>query len=465
MRKATLEILMTVFSLAIICSWVDSALADFTISEPRNLGPSINTSASEGTPCVSKDGLALYFTSNRFGGSGMHDLWVTRRNSIDDAWSAPTNLGSNVNSGSMDYFPSISDNELEIYFYSARSGGGDIWKSTRPSLTSPWTNAVKLANPISTSSDEVSPHISADGLSLYFASNRPGGRGDYDIYVCTRGEVGQPWSAPVGLDSSINTSALEVAPTMTSDGLALFFHSTRSGGHGSYDLYVSFRQTVNDAWSEAVNVGSPVNTSYSELGPSITGNGRLLYFSDHYFQPPRPGGYGVDDLWEVSFEPVVDFNGDKKIDFKDFCALGQSWGKDNPLVDIGPTPFGDSVINIQDVIALAGSWLWRATEEAWGPSPEDGATGVVAVTQVTLSWKLGEALDTEGCTVGYILYFGADKDSLTEYDTVGQTSCDVGGRFTPSTTYYWRIDTKRQFNRPPFGTVITAGNVWSFTTE
>ena len=102
-------------------------------------------------------------------------------------------------------------------------------------------------------------------------------------------------------------------------------------------------------------------------------------------------------------------------------------------------------------------------EEAWGPSPEDGATSAIYDPYIALSWRLG-GLDTDGYTVSYVVNFGPDEDALSELDTVEATNYDVSGRFAPMTTYYWRIDTKRKLNRPPFNTTTTPGNIWRFTT-
>ena len=107
----------------------DSARADFIFGSPSNPGPPVNTSGSDGTPCISPDGLSLYYTSNRTGGSGSHDLWVAKRITKESSWSPPTNLGPKVNSSSLNYFPCISADGLSLYFYSARAGGrggGDL---------------------------------------------------------------------------------------------------------------------------------------------------------------------------------------------------------------------------------------------------------------------------------------------------------------------------------------------------
>ena len=340
----------------VMCIFVEVANADFTFGEPTNLGPPVNTSASDGTPCISSDGLSLYFTSNRPGGSGGHDLWVVSRNSKNDAWSSPTNLGQKVNSPSLDYFPSISADGLSLFFYSARGGGrgqGDIWVATRSSVTSSWNNATNLGSAINSPQDEASPHISSDGLSLIFASNRPGGRGNYDLYISKRPTLNSPWSAASNFGSPINSSHLDVAPSLSSDELSLFFHSIRPGGYGNYDLYFSQRKSLDSEWSAPLNIGSPVNSSYSELGPSLSRDGCTLYWSDHYINPPRPGGLGIDDLWQVSISPVVDLNDDGIVDSADVSIMIDHWGEDYSLCDIGPTPIGDGVVDVEDLKVLS----------------------------------------------------------------------------------------------------------------
>ena len=168
--------------------------ADFVFGEPTNLGPTVNSAYSDRDPSISADGLQLYFTdwSNpRPGGYGSTDIWVTTRPTKDDPWGTPVNLGSTVNS----------------------------------------------------SYDDLTPSISADGLSLYFGSDRPGGYGDRDIWVTTRTTTGDPWGEPVNLGPIVNSSGADRGPSISADGLSLFLHSERSGGVGGQDIWVTTRTT------------------------------------------------------------------------------------------------------------------------------------------------------------------------------------------------------------------------------
>src|SRR5512136_71696 len=102
-------------------------------------------------------------------------------------------------------------------------------------------------------------------------------------------------------------------------------------------MSVSRRPTVQGSWGAPVNLGPRVNGSYADHGPRVSPDGRTLYFGSL----DRPGGYGGWDIWQAPILPVVDFNGDEKVDIQDLVRLIESWGKDEPSVDIGPMPWGD----------------------------------------------------------------------------------------------------------------------------
>ncbi len=136
MKKTISLVLVLALGLA-----ADVANADFTFGGPTNMGPTVNTSSDDMHPTVSADGLSLIFNSWRTGGSGGADLWVTRRPTVSDPWDTTVNLGALVNSGAEDRAPSISADGLELYFHSNRPGGhgsDDIWMTTRPTTSDSW---------------------------------------------------------------------------------------------------------------------------------------------------------------------------------------------------------------------------------------------------------------------------------------------------------------------------------------
>ncbi len=331
------------------------AKADFTFGTPTNLGPTVNSSASDGSPHISPDGLSFYFQSGRPGGSGGGDLWVTTRETPDDNWGTPMNLGPTVNSSADDWAPSLSPDRLELFFTSKRPGGpggfSDIWLTTRATQEDDWGRPEPLGPNVNTSDFDGHPSISSDGLELFFCtwtgSVRPGS-GCSDVWVTSRPSLFDPWAEPVNLGETVNSSAFEGEQDISADGLCLFFSGDRPGGSGGWDIWVTRRATKNDPWGNPVNLGPKVNSSDTDAMADISDDGSVLFFVSD-----RSGGYGDFDIWQVSIEPVVDLNGDGIVDFADMCIIFDHWGTDESLCDIGPMPWGDGIVDVHDLIVLA----------------------------------------------------------------------------------------------------------------
>jgi hypothetical protein len=155
-----------------------------------------------------------------------------------------------------------------------------------------------------------------------------------------------------------------------------------------------------------MNLGPVINSSYWDLSPNISADGRTLYFTSD-----RPGGIGSADLWQAPIIPIVDFNGDEKVDLKDFSKLAQYWGQDEPSVDMGPMPWGDRRVDIQDVVVLGEYWLrevlpvelvayWKL-DETEGGIAQDSAGGKDATANGNPLWqptggKINGALEFDG---------------------------------------------------------------------
>lgn len=334
------------------------ANADFTFGESENSGPPINTPYNDGTTYISPDGLSLYFGSDRPGGHGQYDIWVTTRPTKGDDWGTPVNLGPTVNSSSDDGCPRISADGLSLYFGSNRAGGSggyDIWVTTRASVSEPWGEPVNLGPTVNSNQWDASSSITADGLSLFFGSNREKTGTSHSnfcyIYKTTRPTRNDPWGEPVRLGPTVNPG-LEYDsdyPSISADGRILFFSSNRPGGiEDSWDLWMATRPTEDDEWDTAVNLGPTVNDSFHDLWPSISSDGSTLFFLSK-----RPGGLGGEDIWQASVESIVDLNADGIVDAADMCIIVDNWGTDESLCDIGPTPFGDGIVDVQDLIVLA----------------------------------------------------------------------------------------------------------------
>ncbi len=336
------------------------ANADFVFGTPTNLGPPVNSAYAERGPSISADGLQLYFQdwpNPRPGGYGNVDLWVATRETKDDPWGEPVNLGPTVNSSVGEVLPAISADGLTLYFndYVAsgphRPGGfgmSDLWVTTRKTKHDLWTEPVNLGPTVNSSVADRAPSISADDLSLFFHSNRPGGSGGYDIWVTTRDTIDDDWGTPVNLGPIVNSSTNDYLPDISADGLWLFFNSSRPGGYGQDDLWVTTRDTIDDDWGTPVNLGPTVNSSASDNSPNISADGSTLFFSS-----TRPGGEGSEDIWQAPIIPIVDFNGDGIVNAADMFIMVDHWGENYSLCDIGPTPLGDGIVDVQDLIILA----------------------------------------------------------------------------------------------------------------
>ena len=207
---------------------------------------------------------------------------------------------------------------------------------------------TNLGPTVNTSVNDLTPRMPADGLSLYFASNRGGGSGGYDLWLTTRPTTSDPWGTPVNLGPTVNSSANEWALGISADGQTLYVASNRPGGYGSLDIWTTRRTTTNDDWGEPVNLGPMVNSSAIDGYPAPSADGRTLYFSSN-----RPGGAGGVDLWQIPMTPIVDFNGDGIVDAADMCIMVDYWGTDESLCDIAPMPWGDGIVDVQDLIVLA----------------------------------------------------------------------------------------------------------------
>jgi Tol biopolymer transport system component len=265
--------------------------------EPVNLGPNINSDYFEYFPCISSDGTTLYYTAaDRPGGFGGDDIWISIWNGAE--WGVPANAGPNVNWESRDLSPSISADGTELYFVSWGRPGGygayDIWVSTWEDTM--WGPAVNLGPNVNTPYMEWNVSISHDGTKLYISSDRPGGYEDLDIWV-SEWDGGQ-WCPPTNLGPNVNTFAGEETPCVSTDGKTLYFARWMFASE-KLDIYVS--EWADTAWGPAVNLGPPINTATWDNGPSISGDGMRLYFASG----PDTNDPAVQDIWVSEWVPGV----------------------------------------------------------------------------------------------------------------------------------------------------------------
>ena len=226
--------------------WVATRAANGQFGAPQMLPAPVNSDANDFCPTPLR-GKWLLFVSDRGGtdaygtpACGGGDIYLTRRSPSTGQWAAPRNLGCVTRGGpngpGTEFGPSLVETDAgTLLFFSSGGALGsntqDIYVSPRRADGSfgPRERVAELNSP----SDDVMPNVRKDGLEVVFASSRPGGAGDFDIWSSTRSSVFAPWSAPVNL-AAVNTSGRETRPALSWDGRRLYFG--RSG-----DIYVSTR--------------------------------------------------------------------------------------------------------------------------------------------------------------------------------------------------------------------------------
>ena len=211
--------------------------ADSAWYQALNLGPPINTHGNEGALCIAPDGKYLFFAAcNREDGLGRCDIYWAHRNG--DQWSVPENIGPVVNSPQWDSQPSFSSDGKTLYYASNRAGGkgsSDIWK-TELQPDGQWSQPVNLGDVINTSGEEMAPFIHPDDQTLYFSSKGHPGLGKLDLFYA-RKSAGGEWMQPVNIGYPINTYADEITLVVNAKGNVAYISSDKLGGKGRQDIY------------------------------------------------------------------------------------------------------------------------------------------------------------------------------------------------------------------------------------
>jgi outer membrane protein OmpA-like peptidoglycan-associated protein/tetratricopeptide (TPR) repeat protein len=262
----------------------------------ENLGPGINTPYNDYSPIISADGNTLIFTSNRTddpakakANANFEDIYVSYRN--PNAWSTPKLISPNINIKYNDAAASLSPDGKTLFLY-YEEGEGDIYTSTRNGEE--WSQPKPLNKHINTGMFfETCASVSADGQTLYFASNRPGGFGELDIYMSKLDAKGD-WGKAVNLGPIINTPNNEDSPFIHHDGVTLYFSSDGHPRLGNSDIFVT--EFVNNKWKKPENIGYPLNSweydGFFTLSPDK---------KKGYFSTAKEGGLGDADIYSITF--------------------------------------------------------------------------------------------------------------------------------------------------------------------
>ena len=272
------------------------ASPDYEWSAPENLGPGVNTAKGEDFPTLSEDGLILVFRSDR---SGKSDLYESRRQSVDEPFGEAKPIEEvNTPPGTVGSYLTgvgLSSDGLTLLYASNQGGQNrnahDIFQTLRRDRNSPWEKPADLGQPVNTASGEIAPCLSPDGLTLLFASDRPGGQGGYDLWRSRRKSVDAPFETPENLGSKVNTTDEEHDPKWTADNRTFFFYRFAKGGRKLHFI------AVRDANGSLTVRLFPLPAIADEdvQSPVLSPDGRTLLFAANNLA----GGKGGSDLWQI----------------------------------------------------------------------------------------------------------------------------------------------------------------------
>jgi outer membrane protein OmpA-like peptidoglycan-associated protein len=288
-------------TLQVSCEFAIHAVKNPVPFNPQNLGPAINDKNDQYWPSLSADEQTMVFTEKLPIDSTNPDVFRNRQEdfyfttSKNGHWGQSMPAGFPLNTPQNEGAQSISaDGKLMIFTGCNRKdgvGGCDLYFSKMEN--DKWSEPKNIGKTINTGAKETQPSISSDGRTLYFASNRLGGKGGMDIWMSSLNDAGT-WSNPVNLGDSVNTPFDEQSPFIHPDNRTLYFSSKGWPGLGRYDLYVT-RRLGENTWSTPKNLGYPINTYFEEVGLIVNAQGATAYYSSN-----RLGGLGGDDIY--SFE-------------------------------------------------------------------------------------------------------------------------------------------------------------------
>ncbi|MDW3194816.1 MAG: OmpA family protein [Cytophagales bacterium] len=247
------------------------------IRETRKLSDSVNRFSLQYFPVLTIDNQSIVYTK-RDGTGIQFDEDIVIAHKKNGVWETANGIASTINTGFNEGACSISADGRTLIFTSCEGrrsyGSCDLYYVIREG--DEWGKPKNLGKTVNSSSWDSQPSLSADGKTLYFVSNRPGGHGKRDIWVTQQKEG--VWTKPTNLGPRINTAQDESTPFIHFNGESLFFSSKGHVGLGGFDLYVSERS--GDEWTNPVNLGYPTNDFEDQSGLFITADGKMAFYTD-----------------------------------------------------------------------------------------------------------------------------------------------------------------------------------------
>lgn len=231
-----------------------------------------NTTSDDFGSSISQNGRLMYFTSSRSGDN--QKVFVVERNS--NGWKSPDEINGGVNDATQTGAVTLtSDGQYMIFsaFEHSKNGIGrtDLYSARK--VDGKWTDITNLSI-LNSPAFDAQPSLSNDGQTLYFVSDRDGGKGGTDIYISKKSN--NEWTKPINV-SQLNSIADDMSPVIASDNITFYYSSNRSGGEGGFDIYVCKINGKN--FNDIKNMGSPINTSVDEYFYTSIANSTTAYFS------------------------------------------------------------------------------------------------------------------------------------------------------------------------------------------
>lgn len=272
----------------------------------ENIGQKINSEAYDFAPVLNEDETILIFTTRRQDGNTnenvdidnyyFEDIFMSKK--VNGEWEQAVNIGETVNTPSHDSNLGLSADGKTLYLYRDENGG-DIYFSELQKNGS-WSLPQPLPGNINSSYFENAASISPDRTALFFSSDRPGGYGGIDIYVCTKDSRGE-WSRVKNLGPKINTEFDDEGPFIDYDGKTLYFSSRGHDGMGGFDIFISEYDSATEEWSTPVNLGYPVNTPDDDVYFVSTKDRKRGYYSS-----VKDDGMGYTDIYMVTMPDLTE---------------------------------------------------------------------------------------------------------------------------------------------------------------
>ncbi len=273
----------------------------------ENLGPNVNSSYAEYYPFVpANESVLLYNTRRPEGGNlrnrdGSYFASVYSSAVTDGVFTRARNIGSPVSNekGNVEVIGLSAGGDQLLLYYDNPDGTGDIHLAEYDKTKGYYKKPVKLDDNVNSMRGyEIAAAISSNGNVLIFASNRSGGEGGVDLYRSNRLPTGK-WSPPVNMGKEINTAFDEDFPSISPDGKTLYFSSKGHTSMGGYDIFKATLTENGETYTAVKNLGYPINTPEDNSNFCISENGRYGYIA-----ALREGGMGDYDIYRVTFNDV-----------------------------------------------------------------------------------------------------------------------------------------------------------------